>query len=254
MAITWRRRAANVIEYLSGNHVIAPRDLPALPERLHLARMFAHYRVDCVFDVGANDGQYAAFLRQSVGYTGHIISYEPIPELARGIAARAVEQGDKHWHVESLAVDSEAGPGTFHIAQSDQFSSLRHADPNQPARFTQDNSVAREVTVMRTTMATELARWQATLGFRRPYLKMDTQGNDMAVVAGAGPGLSQFVGLQTEMAIHRLYEGAPDFAEALAILRARGFEPSAFVPNNEGHFPALYEIDCILYNRDFVAA
>ena len=56
--------------------------------------------------------------------------------------------------------------------------------------------------------------------------------------------------MRAELAIRRLYEGAPDFSEALSVLRSKGFEPSAFVPNNEGHFPEMYEVDCILYNRD----
>ena len=107
--MTFRRLIARLIERASGNYVVAPKDLLSMPERLHLTRLFKHYAVDCVFDVGANDGQYARFLRRSVGYRGPIISYEPIPELARRMAERATAEGDKHWHVEALALDREAG-------------------------------------------------------------------------------------------------------------------------------------------------
>ena len=247
--MTFRRLIARLIEHASGNYVVAPKDVLFLPERLHLTRLFNHYAVDCVFDVGANDGQYARFLRRSVGFRGPIISYEPIPELARRMAERATAEGDKHWHIEALALDREAGPATFHIAHADQFSSLRMPAATQPAEFRQANSLARAVSVTRSTVAAEFAKWQSALGFKRPFLKMDTQGNDLAVVEGAGASLVHYVGLQTEMALERLYDGAPDFVEALAVLKGKGFEPSAFVPNNAGHFPALYEIDCIMYNR-----
>jgi hypothetical protein len=43
---------------------------------------------------------------------------------------------------------------------------------------------------------------------------MDTQGNDFAVVEGAGDALSAFVGLQSELALHKLYDDAVDFAPA----------------------------------------
>ncbi len=164
------------------------------------------------------------------------------------MVARAVEQQDTRWRIEALALDREAGPATFNIAQSNQFSSLHAADANQPARFAHDNSLARAVSVTRATMAVELAKWQAIFGFKRPFLKMDTQGNDLAVVEGAGSNLGQFVGLQTELSFQRLYQGAPDFTEVLAVLRDKGFLPSAFVPNNDAHFPDLYEVDCILHN------
>ncbi len=251
---TIKRRIANFIEKVSGNFVISPADMFTLPERRHLARIFRHYGVDCVFDVGANDGQYATMLREAVGYRGHIISYEPIPELAQRMARRPQETNDTLWHVEALALDHEAGPATFHIAVSDQFSSLRAPAIDQPKRFKHENAVAREVTVQRSTIADELVKWQEKLGFGRPFLKMDTQGNDMAVVEGAGANLAAFVGLQTELAIQRLYEGAPDFVETLNVLRAKGFEPSAFVPSNDAHFPEMYEVDCILYNASMKPA
>jgi hypothetical protein len=76
---------------------------------------------------------------------------------------------------------------------------------------------------------------------------MDTQGHDVSVAVGAGDRLSDFVGLQSELAIQRLYEDVPSYEEALEFYRGRGFELSALVPNNLGHFPRLLEIDCIMF-------
>lgn len=43
-------------------------------------RIFAEYKITCVFDVGANVGQYREFLRDSVEYRGLIVSFEPDPK------------------------------------------------------------------------------------------------------------------------------------------------------------------------------
>lgn len=245
-----KRRVALLIERISGNLVIPPDKVHLGPERMHLRRFFKHFGVDCVFDVGANRGQYATMLREEIGFKGPIISFEPIPDMAERLKQTAARDPD--WHVESTALDRDAGPATFHVMAEPQFSSLRRPSGDQPGIFKADNQVAREVEVMRTTIAAELPRWQAKLGFRRPFLKMDTQGNDLAVVEGAGDALQHFVGLQSELAIRTLYEGAAGFADAIAAYKERGFELSAFVPNNAGHFPQLVEMDCVMFRKDAV--
>ena len=110
--------------------------------------------------------------------------------------------------------------------------------------------LSRRIEVRTSTIAIQLRRYQEKLGFKRPFLKMDTQGHDVSVVKGAGDQLSQFVGLQSELAVKRLYDDSPSFEEALEFYRAQGFELSAMVPNNVGFFPRLLEIDCIMYRRD----
>ena len=245
-----KRTIANILERLSGNLIIPPNEVHLGPERMHLRRFFAYFGVDCVFDVGANRGQYARMLREHIGFTGHIISFEPIPELAQALTIDA--QADGNWHVEQLALDREPGPTTFHIMHESQFSSLHRPRADQPDIFNEDNRVARSITVERSTVAAELTRFQSKLGFARPFLKIDTQGNDLAVVQGAGDALAKFVGIQTELAIRRLYEDSAGLVESLADLDLQGFELSAFVPNNAGHFPMLVEMDCVLFRRGVI--
>jgi FkbM family methyltransferase len=211
----------------------------------HLRRFFQHFAIDCVFDVGANAGQYATMLRQRVGYQGQIISYEPIPELAAKLRAAAALDGA--WAVEELALGASSGRAQFNVFAVDEFSSLHEASALARQQFEKHLQLARRIEVRTATLAEELPRYQARLGFKRPYLKLDTQGHDLDVAAGAGERLRDFVGLQSELAIKRLYEGAPGFEEALQFYRERGFELSALVPNNLGHFPRLLEIDCVMY-------
>ena len=78
---------------------------------------------------------------------------------------------------------------------------------------------------------------------------MDTQGYDVEIVMHAGPALGEFLGLQSELAVKKLYSDSVDFKEAIRIYESHGFELSAFVPNNGGHFPHLVEIDCIMIRK-----
>jgi len=250
---TFKRTVADLLERVSGNIICPPHEAHLVPERVHLRRFFEYFGVDCVFDVGANRGQYAEMLRRKVGFAGAIVSFEPTPELAAALAARAA--GDGRWHVEALALDREAGPATFHIMHESELNSLRRPNAEQPdIHLRRNNTIARSVTVMRSTVAAELARYQTRLGFARPFLKLDTQGNDLAVIEGAGAAIGRFVGIQTELAFKPLYEGAASLGDTLSGLQRLGFEPSALVPNNAGHFPLLVEVDCVLFRRDALPA
>lgn len=43
----------------------------------HLLNVLANKNIECVIDVGANEGQYGVFLRE-IGYKGYIVSFEPV--------------------------------------------------------------------------------------------------------------------------------------------------------------------------------
>lgn len=228
--------------------IVRPDMLYALPEQEHLKRFFSHFEVDCVFDVGANSGQYAQMLRTKVLYNGPIVSYEPIPTLAQSLRLQA--KHDRKWYIEEIALDSAERDVSFHVMEFSQFSSLHCPSTAESTRFTNKNKVSNVISVRTSTLQKEIAKYSALLGFKNPFLKMDTQGHDLAVALGAGSDLREFIGIQGEIAIKCLYEGAPDYREALDFYAKHGFDLSAFVPNNEGHFPELIETDCILFRKN----
>src|SRR5262249_27256720 len=119
--------------------------------------------------------------------------------------------------------------------------------------FTALNRTAQTIVVTTKRLADVFPQLQKQFGFQRPFLKLDTQGFDPAVLRGAEGVLSNFVGFQSELAIRRIYEDAVDYREVLTFYESLGFDLSALVPNNAGHFPALVEIDCIMVRRDLMA-
>lgn len=245
------RSISAAVSKLLALRLVDSRRLNLLPEQTHLKKLLSHFDVDCVFDVGANTGQYAAMLRRQAGYKGRIVSFEPIPEAAAKVRLEAAH--DPLWTVEEIALADRTEQRAFNVMASSEFSSLSKPKTDEVTRFVNLNKPERTIMVQTRTLADVFPRLQAEYGFKRPFLKMDTQGFDLFVLKGAGPVLSRFVGFQSELSIRRLYQDAVDFREALTFYQSLGFDLSALVPNNGGHFPALIEIDCIMVRRDLMA-
>ena len=219
-----------------------------LYEPVHLRRLFALLNIDCVFDVGANAGQYADMLRNRVGYPGLIVSFEPIPDHAAALRERAAN--DPLWDVRETALSSRAGQAVFSVMASDQFSSLADPDHGETGRFADQNQPVRKIQVTTETLDGAYRELSEKYGFRQPFLKMDTQGFDLEVLRGGASVLTDFLGVQSELSIVTLYKDAPKMQEMISELDRLGYGLSALVPNNEGHFPTLMEIDGIFVRKD----
>lgn len=238
------RRAAQAIDCT----LIPNWRLASYPQAEYLRRLFAHLAIDCVFDVGANAGQYRDFLRSEVGYAGIIVSFEPIPDHVLHLRQRAVH--DEHWYIEDFALGAESGQRTFNIMARSTFSSFLQPDPGALARYADSSTVVDTVDVTMRTLAEMLPALQARHGFRAPYLKLDTQGFDLEVLRGAGESLQAIQALQTEASIQPIYAGMPGYQTTIDWLQAAGFVLSGIYPNNETAFPVLVEVDCHMLRRD----
>jgi FkbM family methyltransferase len=220
-------------------------------EIVALRRFIAHFGVDCVIDVGANAGQYATMLRKHVGFHGTILSFEPNPRVFARLEKAA--RRDAHWHTYNLALSDTDGQVEFNIMAADQFSSIQRPGANLEPIFASRNKVTRTVRVPAARLETLLPELGEAQGARAMLLKMDTQGHDASVVAGAGEALVQMVGVQTELAVRSLYAGATDWQAMIALLGKAGFAPSAIFANNKGHFPLLVEMDGLFVRAELAA-
>lgn len=220
------------------------------PEVQALRRFLAAFAVDCLFDVGANRGQYAMMARRDAGYKGLILSFEPNPDIFVPLARRAA--GDPRWHVFNMALSDFDGAASFNIMAADQFSSLKRPSGAQDAIFADRNKVTKTVDMQCRRLDTLLPELVAQHGFARPFLKMDTQGHDLSVCEGAGDAIGRMLGVQTELGVRPIYEGGAGYRAMIDWLDARDFAPSAFFANNKGHFPLLVEMDGIFVNRALV--
>lgn len=214
----------------------------------YLRRLFEFGQFDFVFDIGANEGQYAKLLRDVVGFKGHIYSVEPIPEVAEALAEMARKDGN--WSVFQGALDLEKGMAEFNVMAGSQFSSLLAPTEDFEGKFQQQHRVSRVIQVRVITLEEAFENQQKLHGFNRPLLKLDTQGTELRVLQSGLKVLPQIQAVQTEVSFQAIYEGAPEFGLANDAFQAEGYALSCLFPNNMGHFPRLLEMDAIYVRKE----
>ncbi len=219
-------------------------------EKYAVQRFLREFAIDCVFDVGANNGQYAALVR-STGYMGPIVSFEPIPALAERLKTLAAADG--RWSVEEVALDESPRDVVFNIMAGTDFSSINAPKTIEGGDdLTRYNRVVESISLATETLGPYFDKYKRKYGFSRPFLKIDTQGADLAVAKGAGDKLKEFIGVQTELSIRPIYENQPQLPDTLSFFDQQGFALSAFLPVHD-NFPLLVEVDCIVVNRARIA-
>ncbi|MFJ4425336.1 FkbM family methyltransferase [Streptomyces bobili] len=212
----------------------------------HVAAMLALYEANCVFDVGANNGQYARRLRR-LGYTGRIVSFEPTSETFAQLEKAA--ERDPDWHVYQCGLGREETTAEIHTGWKTMNSLLGPSDYGKDRYSRFHTSDTEEIRIRRLDEVMDEAL--DGLADPRPYLKMDTQGYDLEVFAGAGKRVEEFVGMQSEVAVLRLYEGSPGMGEAVATYEAAGFGITGMYPvTREATTGRVIEFDCVLMRAD----
>jgi FkbM family methyltransferase len=212
----------------------------------HLDRLFRQLQIQCVLDVGANCGEYRDFLRDRVGFTGWIVSFEPVPRniaLLRGRAA-----SDPRWLIQGYALGSEDGSQPFNVMQPDSLSSFLRPDYSKGRLFTHIEVFDHVETVDVRRLDSALGELRQSYTLNNPYLKLDTQGFDLEVIRGALSTLPTVRALQAELPILPLYKNAPSYREMLDALMDRGFEITAMYPVGRDERLRVMEFDCVMVN------
>jgi FkbM family methyltransferase len=230
-----------------GYDIVPLREMKERDLALHLSELLRRLEIDCVLDVGANAGQYRDFLRNKVFYDGVIVSFEPVSRHVETLRERS--RADRDWHVEGYALGSREGPQPINVMVSDQFSSFLEPEPDAVSEFAGLNTPCHSETVSVRTLDTILPALQQRIGFKRPYLKIDTQGFDIEVLRGAGASLPHIKALQTEASVIGIYKGMPQYMETIRYLADRGFDITGIYPVSRDRTLRLVEFDCVMINR-----
>lgn len=181
------------------------------------ANMLAQHDIDLVLDVGAAVGGYGTQLRQ-FGYTGDIVSFEPLDSAYAELSA--VVAGDARWRARQSALGSEAGESVINIASNSDSSSLlpmgsAHTDAEPSVGIVGQQTV-------RVERLDDVIDEYATPS-SRIFLKVDAQGFERQVLAGAERTLGRCSGLQLELSFISLYEGGILIDEAISLAYDAGF-------------------------------
>lgn len=199
--------------------------------------------INIVLDVGANRGFWSQHLRAS-GYAGHIVSFEPIAANAAAIEAR--RKGDPLWIAETCALGVEAGEADFNVVLSGPGDETVLSS-FLPLRIAAARAHVERVPVRRLDSFLPLIRSLVTAP--RIFLKMDTQGFDLNVVAGAGAVLPLVQLLQSELSVQPLYDGMTPYTEALAAYGDLGFALHDLFVVNRTADGGILEYDALLARR-----
>ena len=215
------RAGVDVVRYAPVPHHLA--------RRAHLLRRFAPA---VILDVGANAGLYGREVRQC-GYRGRIVSFEPLSTAYAALAAEAARDGA--WETVNAALGAAPGRAELHVSANSWSSSLRPMRDVHLAAAPDSRYVGREVVRVETV---DSAFGRHVRPGERVWLKIDTQGHERDVLAGAAASLARIDTVELEMSPVGLYEGDALFTEMFDWLVARGFacvhlQPGLYDPADE---------------------
>ena len=170
-------------------------------------------KIDCIFDVGANEGQFVEELRY-YGYKNNIISFEPYLEAYSKLLLNSKK--DEKWKVyEPIALGNKNSTNTINVSKNSVSSSIlkikkEHID-NAP-----DSEVINQQSIQVKKLEDVLLEFDLT--DKVLFLKIDTQGYEFEVLKGAEKVLNQFQGILVEVSLIELYEGQKSWFEVVNFL------------------------------------
>lgn len=195
-------------------------------ERQVLQDVLRAAAIDTVLDVGANTGQFAA-MAFDVGFDGVLVSFEAQASVHNDLQRRAARRG-KSWIVAPrAALGSRRGKIDINISQNSVSSSILPMRSVHLEAAPQSRYVGKEtVELMRLDeLASPLVPHAKNM-----MIKVDTQGYEKEVLAGATGILERTTAIQLELSLVPLYEGAPSFVELIAYVQHLGYELFSIVP------------------------
>jgi FkbM family methyltransferase len=181
-------------------------------------RLLQYYQIDTVLDIGANSGHFARQLRQDIGYTHHILSFEPLSQVFNSLKENAKD--DSAWDVFNYAIGDVEEKREINIAGNSLSSSLLNILPAHLESAPDSRYVGKEVIEVRTLDAIfgDLCKSAKNI-----YMKIDTQGFESKVLKGAEKSLARINTLQVEMSLVPLYDGELLFDEMCMLMRQKGY-------------------------------
>jgi FkbM family methyltransferase len=191
-------------------------------QKLRYRLLFSQLPIDLVLDVGANTGQFARQCR-AAGYRGKILSFEPSASAHAALLRSA--ESDPLWSVaDRMALGAANGETEINIAVNSYSSSILpmldahlSAAPNSAYLQKEKVPLRRLDDVLADLLTTDASGHTI-------FLKLDVQGYESHVLAGATQILANTVTLQLEMSLLPLYEGETLMPQMQANLAAQGFD------------------------------
>jgi FkbM family methyltransferase len=188
-------------------------------ENARFFTMLSHHKVNTIFDIGANEGQFGITLRD-FGYKGKIISFEPLTNAREGLIR--ISQDDPLWEIApQAAIGDEDGEIEINIAGNSESSSVLNMLDSHLEAAPSSKYIGKEKVLLRKldTLSQDFIDDNSVV-----FLKIDTQGYEEKVMNGAHALMKNIVGLQLEISLVPLYEAHSLLDDMFQNLKEKGFE------------------------------
>jgi FkbM family methyltransferase len=226
-----RKTGFDIVKYNYESHPIARR-----------LKLLENYNINIVLDVGANIGQYAKKLIAN-GFTGKIVSFEPLSEAFRILTINA--QSYNSWIVKNLALGDKECKTNINVSANSQSSSILSMLPKHEIAELDSKYINKE----------EIQLTKLDLIFndiyskgQNIYLKLDTQGFEKKIIDGAEKSLNYIDTIQIEMSLIPLYEEGLLFNEMYELITGKGYTMVSIEPGfSDKETGQLYQVDGIFH-------
>lgn len=203
-------------------------------------------QIDLILDIGANSGQFGEKLR-SIGYTGKIISFEPMQKAFNILQEKAKRDGN--WTAYQVALGEEDKQSIINISENSYSSSLLDIKKELTDSVPATKVIATETIQLKTL--TQVISLSELSEYKNIMFKIDVQGYEFFVLNGCAPILPHVKLIQTEMAFTELYENSKLYTQHLEYMKAIHFELFSIIPEfYDDKTGKLMEADGIFINKN----
>ena len=210
-----------------------------------LSIIMKNKKIDLVYDIGANIGQFSKNLREH-GYKGNILSFEPVKKIHSKLVENS--KNDSKWEVfERCALGNQDGEIDITISQYDLTSSILEMTQKLLDAKKNSNYIGKEKTNI---FKLDTIIKKVNLEKKRAMLKIDTQGYEWQVLQGVKNNLTKFDLIFIEVSFVKLYQDEKLWNDIINHVASYGFELWSFErgfidPNTK----QILQADVVFYKK-----
>jgi len=202
----------------------------------YLAHIIDKQSINCVWDIGANIGQYASMLR-NIGFQGDIFSFEPIPSVWTELQKNA--EGDLRWRIyDRCAIGLIEKTAVLNITADLVSSSLLRPIDSSTILQTIDVQVVRLDSIIKKTKPSS-----------RTLLKLDCQGGEYDIILSAEDSIRLFSYVQLEASIYPLYAEERGFFDLVKLMDSLGFDLAFLSPGIVDKHGRMVQVELFFKRR-----
>lgn len=201
-------------------------------------------KIDLIIDVGANEGQYGESIRK-LGYKENILSFEPLKKAYETLLEKTNK--DNKWKCLNFGLGEKDETKNINVAGNSVSSSIleireKHIHANENSKYVSSELI-------------NLKRLDKVFSFQKEnyknvFLKIDTQGYEEKVINGCSGILNNFIGIQIELTVEKMYDNQMLYIDMIKKLNSYNFHLWDF--KRGFHNPKtgqIYQFDGIFFKK-----